>query len=176
MINLHSGRQVFDFDCGAAALQIVMAYYGVEVRADELMAALGTGPATGTPVARMVAVAEEHGFTVKATGGWSLKDLKGMIKNGYPVIVLLQAWAERFLTLDDWRENYDDGHYVVVIDYDKGVLLFEDPASFHRTWLREREFLARWHDRDPETGETYERFGLVLMGKEPVGKMVQHMD
>jgi predicted double-glycine peptidase len=32
MIELPSGRQTFDFDCGAKALQLVMAYYGVDVR------------------------------------------------------------------------------------------------------------------------------------------------
>jgi hypothetical protein len=29
MIDLPSGVQTFDFDCGAKALQLVMAYYGV---------------------------------------------------------------------------------------------------------------------------------------------------
>ena len=37
MINLPIGRQTFDFDCGAKALQIVMAYYGVDIREDKLM-------------------------------------------------------------------------------------------------------------------------------------------
>lgn len=176
MINLHVGRQGFDFDCGAQALQTVMAYYGVDKRLDELLEALGTGPDVGTPVDAMVRVAEENGFAVRAQSGWTLKDLKSMIRSGFPVIVLVQAWAERFLTLDDWRQNWDDGHYVIVIDYDKGVLLFEDPASFHRTWLREREFLARWHDRDERTGEVYERFGMVLMGRAPAARTVRHMD
>ena len=43
MIDLHIGRQTYDFDCGAKALQTVMAYYGVDVREDELMETLGTG-------------------------------------------------------------------------------------------------------------------------------------
>lgn len=37
MIDLPTGRQTYDFDCGAKALQIVMAYYGIDVREDELM-------------------------------------------------------------------------------------------------------------------------------------------
>jgi predicted double-glycine peptidase len=37
MIDLPGGRQTFDFDCGAKALQLVMAYYGLDVREDELM-------------------------------------------------------------------------------------------------------------------------------------------
>ncbi len=175
MINLHIGRQTFDFDCGTQALQTVMAYYGVDVRGDKLMAALGTGP-HGTPVAGMVAVAEQYGFTVKVKTGWTLAELKHTVELGYPVIVLVQAWADRYMTLEDWRKDYDDGHYVIVIGHARGVLLFEDPSSFRRTWLRERDFLARWHDRDTRTDEVYDHFGMVLMGKEPSTKTLQHMD
>lgn len=175
MIDLHVGRQTFDFDCGAQALQTVMAYYGVYVRGDRLMKALNTGP-HGTPVSGMVAVAEKHGFDVQAKTGWTLREVIRLVELGHPVIVLVQAWADRYMTLDDWRKNYNDGHYVVLIGHAEGVLLFEDPASFHRTWLREREFLARWHDRDARTNEIHEHFGMVLMGKEPATKTVKHMD
>ncbi|MDD5475175.1 MAG: cysteine peptidase family C39 domain-containing protein [Syntrophales bacterium] len=174
MIDLHIGRQTFDFDCGAQALQTVMAYYGVDVRGDELMKALGTGP-KGTSVQALIAVAESYGFQVNSGNNWTLARLKGVVDEGYPVIVLLQAWADRFMTLDDWRRNYEDGHYSIVIGHDTGVLLFEDPASFRRVWLRDREFLARWHDRDPISGEEYHHFGMVLKGKPPAGKAVDYM-
>jgi predicted double-glycine peptidase len=175
VIDLHIERQTFDFDCGAKALQTVMAYYGVEVREDELLKSLGTG-AEGTPVAGMVAVARQHGFQVKASAEWTLQELKRMVKAGHPVIVLLQAWADRYMTIGDWRTDYDDGHYAIVIGCAKGVLLFEDPASFRRTWLRESEFLARWHDRDTRTNKIYEHFGMVLMGREPAPNTLEHMD
>ncbi len=175
IIQLHSGRQTFDFDCGAKALQILMAYYGIETREDELMALLGTGE-EGTPVSNMIAVAEQHGFRVEAGEHWRLQKVKRFVDQGDPVIVLLQAWADRYMSLEDWCNNYEDGHYAIVIGYTKGVLLFEDPASFRRTWLRQREFLARWHDIDKKTKKKYERFGMVLLGKNPVEKMLEHMD
>lgn len=43
MINLRIGRQTFDFDCGAKALQLVMEYYGIDIREDELLKELKTG-------------------------------------------------------------------------------------------------------------------------------------
>jgi len=175
MINLHSLRQTYDFDCGPKALQSVMAYYGVEIREDELLESLGTGD-EGTSVTDMVAVAQRHGFQVKACSGWTLRELKRMVNAGVPVIVLLQAWADKYMTLEDWRTDYEDGHYAIVIGFAKGVILFEDPASFRRTWLREREFLARWHDRDSKTNQIFEHFGMVLMGKQPVLKTFEHMD
>jgi predicted double-glycine peptidase len=175
VIDLHSGRQTFDFDCGPKALQSVMAYYGVEVREDELIKVLETG-SEGTSVGSMVAVARRHGFEVKASANWTLNELKSMVEAGHPVIVLLQAWANRYMTLEDWRNDYDDGHYAIVVGCAKGLLLFEDPASFRRTWLREREFMARWHDRDAKTEKLYQHFGMVLLGREPALRTVQHMD
>jgi len=174
MIDLHYGRQAFDFDCGATALQTVMAYYGVEVRLDELMETLGTDE-EGTDVYSIIRTAQRYGFNVHARSGWTLKELQKKIDEGIPVIVLLQAWAERPKTLREWEIDYEDGHYAIVIGHARGVLLFEDPSSFRRTWLREKEFLVRWHDRDAMTGEVFDHFGILLLGKEPVLRTPQYM-
>lgn len=175
MINLRIGRQTFDFDCGAKALQIVMEYYGVEMREDELLKELETSK-NGTDYQSMIALAEKKGFQVFASGGVSLAELKGFIDRGYPVIVILQAWADRYMTLEDWRASFDQGHYAIVVDYQNRIIVFEDPASIRRTWLSEREFLARWHDIDPKTHEKVEHFAMVLMGKQPATRQPEHMD
>lgn len=175
MINLHITRQTFDFDCGAKALQTVMAYYGIDIRQDELMKELGTGK-DGTLVEKLISVSEAKGFHVEAREHRSIGEVKRYIDEGHPVIVLLQAWAERYMTLKDWRNDYDDGHYAILIGHAKGVLLFEDPASFRRTWLREHEFLARWHDLDSSRNRKYEEFGMILLGREPVKRTPEHMD
>ncbi|MDF1593418.1 MAG: cysteine peptidase family C39 domain-containing protein [Desulfobacterales bacterium] len=175
LINLHIGRQTFDYDCGVKSLQIVMAYYGIDIREDELIKELGTGK-DGTRVDKMISVAESKGFRVEAKQNWSIREVKQSIDRGNPVIVLLQAWAERYMTLHDWRNENDEGHYAVLIGHEKGVMIFEDPASFRRTWLREYEFRARWHDLDPTRNKKYERFGMVLLGKEPIKRTPVHMD
>jgi len=175
MIDLPIGRQTFDFDCGAKALQLVMAYYGVDIREDELIKELKIDR-HGVPVKNMVAVAEQHGFKVAAGNGVSLETVKGYVDQDRPVIVLVQAWAERYMTLEDWRQDYENGHYVIVIGHQDGIIVFEDPASFRRTWLTEEEFLARWHDLDPRTNEKHERFAMALFGKPPAKKVIEHMD
>jgi ABC-type bacteriocin/lantibiotic exporter with double-glycine peptidase domain len=174
MIDLPNMRQTFNYDCGAKALQIVLAYYGVEVREDELMSQLGCN-IDGTPLANMISIAEGYGFKVEATRGTSLETLKQYVEEGYPVIILLQAWAERYMTLEDWREDIDDGHYVIVIDYINNILVFEDPSSFHRTWLTEEELLARWHDVDPTSKQRLDHFAMVLKGKDPAEKKIVRM-
>jgi ABC-type bacteriocin/lantibiotic exporter with double-glycine peptidase domain len=175
MINLRIGRQTFDFDCGAKALQIVMEYYGVEMREDELLKELKTSK-NGTDYESMIALAEKKGFQVLASSGVSLAELKGFVDQGYPVIVILQAWADRYMTLEDWRASFDHGHYAIVVDYQNRIIVFEDPASIRRTWLSEEEFLARWHDLDPKTHEKVEHFAMVLKGKQPATRQPEHMD
>jgi len=80
------------------------------------------------------------------------------------------------MTLEDWKADYDDGHYAIVIGHNGNIIIFEDPSSVRRTWLTEEEFLARWHDVDPRTKRKLEHFAMVLTGKEPVRKEVEHMD
>jgi predicted double-glycine peptidase len=175
MINLRIGRQTFDFDCGAKALQLVMEYYGIEIREGELLKELKTGK-DGTSYMNMVSVAERNGFKVFASNEVSLEQLKRFIDEGYPVIVIVQAWADKYMTLQDWKSDFDDGHYAVLIGYQDRIIVFEDPASIHRTWMSEEEFLARWHDIDWKTREKVEHFAMVLMGKQPAMKITEHMD
>jgi predicted double-glycine peptidase len=174
LINLHITRQTYDYDCGAKALQTVMAYYGVDLREDKLIGELGSGK-DGTSVGKMAEIAEKNGFHVDIRENMTLDELKEYLKKGIPVIVLLQAWAERYMTLKDWKEDYDDGHYAIAIGYVKRIFIFEDPSSFRRTWLREKEFLARWHDVDSDSDHKYEQFGMILSGKEPSPTLLEHM-
>jgi len=175
MIDMPGGKQTFDFDCGAKALQLVMAYYGVEISEGNLIIELKSDD-RGTSVENMIAVAEKYGFKVIAKCGVSLETIKQYVEKNIPVIVLVQAWAERYMTLEDWKNDYDDGHYAIVIGYKDTVIVFEDPSSFRNTWLTEEEFLARWHDVDPRKGEEFDHFAMVLLGKEPDVNMLEHMD
>ncbi|MDD5038256.1 MAG: cysteine peptidase family C39 domain-containing protein, partial [Dehalococcoidales bacterium] len=109
ILDLPLGRQTFDFDCGAKALQIVMAYYGSDVREDELISELKCC-SSGIGVQQMISVAEMHGFKVVAKSGFTLGEVKQFVDSGHPVIVLVQAWAERYMTLEDWQHDNDDGH------------------------------------------------------------------
>ena len=175
MIELPIGRQTFDFDCGVKALQVVLAYYGIDVREDELIGQLKCD-SHGTPVKNMLSVAEKHGFQVVAKSDFSLEMLKQYVDENHPVMVIVQAWAERYMTLEDWKNDNDDGHYVIVVGYFGSIIVFEDPSSFRRTWMTEEEFLVRWHDIDPRTKERFDHFGMVLLGKQPMPKTLEHMD
>ena len=94
----------------------------------------------------------------------------------HPVIVLVQAWAGRYTTLKDWREDNEDGHYAIVVGYNGYAIVFEDPASLRKTWMTEEEFNSRWHDVDPRTKERLDHFAMVLLGRQLARKALEHMD
>jgi uncharacterized protein len=175
LINLPAGRQTFDFDCGPKALQLVLAYYGLDIREDKLIKELQTDH-NGTSVANMTAFARAKKFGVFAECNVALETIKSFLREGSPVITLIQAWAEESMSLTDWENDYDDGHYVVVIGYHDDIIIFQDPSSFKRTWMTESEFLARWHDRCPRTGKKYDRFAMTLFGKPPENIAFEHLD
>ncbi len=176
-IDIPSGRQTFDFDCGAKSLQLVLAYYGLDIPEVQLLKELKVGT-EGTPLKNMIAVAEKYGFTVHAKCYFTLQKVKQYVDNNIPVIVLVQAWANKPMTLEEWKHDYNDGHYSIVVDHYGSILVFEDPASFSKTWMTEREFMIRWHDVDPASNVKLEHFGMVLLGKEPSPKhrIMEHMN
>lgn len=176
MINLRIGRQTGDFDCGAIALQIVLEYYGIHIREDKLMQELRTTKKDGTYPAAIIEFAKRQQFHVIAKCGMTLDNVRTFLAKGHPVIVVLQAWAERPMSISDWKQDLNDGHYAVIIDISlDNIITFEDPASCLRTWLADDEFLARWHDVDFSTGEYLDRLGIVLTGKNPCGYTAEHM-
>lgn len=175
LINLPAGRQTFDFDCGPKALQLVLAYYGLDIREDRLIRELQTDK-NGTPVENMIEYARKYKFDVFTECGVAIETVKKFLQDGIPVITLVQAWAEKPKTLAEWMTDYDDGHYVVVIGYHDGIIIFQDPSSFKRAWMTEREFLARWHDRCPRTQRNYDRFALALSGRPADNPAFAHLD
>jgi predicted double-glycine peptidase len=152
--------------CGAAALMATLVYFGVFDEAESsLVAELGTTPGDGTRVREMVAVARRFGLTAEARTRLSLADLESQLEGGAVVIAALQAWPSR--RVPDWRADWDDGHYVVVVGVSGRRIYVMDPSV--RTgyaYLTRDEFLRRWHDFDIEDGHVvvWDRLGIVIRG------------
>lgn len=56
-------RQIFEFDCGANALQSVLAYYGIDIKESEILKEAKTSQ-SGTSVQKIESVAGKHGLKV----------------------------------------------------------------------------------------------------------------
>ena len=138
-------RQIYSYDCVACALASVLAAYDVEVREDEVMQLAGTTKEAGTDPIGVFKVLKHFKLPYRA-GPMTPQALRAAISAGHPILLMLQAYR------DDpkipWEEDYDDGHGVVCIGYEGMRFTFEDPSSYTRTWLTEKELLTRWHDVD----------------------------
>lgn len=158
-------RQPDGYTCGVASLQSVLHYFGHVVRFDRLAAALGANPKQGTNYQRIAEYAQAQSINVTIRIEMTLGELLSFIDAGLPVIVALQAWGSE--PEMDYVDEWDDGHYVVVVGYDDHNLYFMDPSTLgNYTFIPLTEFLARWHDcYDNDHGIVrLHRFGMAFQG------------
>jgi len=164
-------RQSTGYSCGAAALQAVLAYWGIEEREDRLIARLHTTPEAGTHPDDIVRGARELGLTADLREGLDLADLERALAGGTSIIVDLQAWRDRADA--PWAETWDDGHYMVLLGLDAANLYFEDPSLLGaRGVIPRAEFVDRWHDYEGDppldpSDRRYVRMAIFLKGRHP---------
>lgn len=140
-------NQDTDYTCSASALQGVLAYYGAALPESTLAGELHATPADGAPPEAIVRVAREHGLDTLARDDTTREELAEELAARRPAIVDLQAWADP--PRKQWSDDWDDGHYVVLIAIDGDTLVFEDPSlAGKRATLSAAELDARWHDED----------------------------
>lgn len=150
--------QAFDYSCGVAALQSILYYYGKEFRHDELAKVLEPDPLNGTNYQKMVDFVRSLGFRVEVRTQMLLDELKKVIDNRKPVLVLIQAWPDSPV---QWSESWGEGHYAVAVGYDEKYIYFMDPSTLgHYTFIPIPEFLERWHDMDGQAKLVH--FSLVI--------------
>jgi predicted double-glycine peptidase len=157
-------QQTTDFTCGAAALQAVLAYYGEETSEVGLARELGATLDDGIPPEAIARVAKAHHLRADLRQGLTVDDLRRAVAHGIPVLLALQAWPDSVRThfADDW----DDGHYVVVVAVEHDRIVFEDPSLLgSRGVLTRAELEDRWHDADG--GRRNLHLGIFFSGKRP---------
>lgn len=163
IISFPKFQQTYDWDCGVKAVQSILTYYGIDADAEDVMDIAGSREDSGTHPGGIKGVLHSYGLMFEE-GQMSVKELKQFIDQKIPVIILLQAWADDPHV--DWQDDWDDGHYVIAIGYDKKKMYFQDPSASHRTYLYYPELEMRWHDRDDD-GTVYDHWGLAVFGKRP---------
>lgn len=170
-------RQFYDYDCGAATMEGVLAYYGLDVPETYVMKIAGTNRRIGTSPNGLRRVAEKFGLKYKE-GGMSIRKLKKYIRKKIPVIILIQdLWDAR--KLKGYNENKDLGHYVIPVGFDKEKVYFEDPWSFFRVYLTFHELKKSWKAMKLKRKkfEEVENYGIAFYGRKPLylGSHTIHM-
>jgi ABC-type bacteriocin/lantibiotic exporter with double-glycine peptidase domain len=168
-------RQSFSYDCGAKALQSVLEYYGIDTDESNIIKLAGTNDEIGTPIHGMEKVARHFGLDC-IIKSMTIDEIKKSIDDGTPVILLVQAWANR--EVKDWKRTWREGHYVVAIGHDSEKIYFDDPKSCIRTYLPYSELEERWHGFYTTPEEKNEDLGIIIAGKDKTfsSKAAIHMD
>lgn len=143
---LKQTRQSTEYSCGASALQTVLKYWGLELDEAELMRRLNTNPEVGTYPEDIVRVARELGLHAEVKDNLSLDEIERATSEG-PVIILGQAWRSRQDSDAAVEDDWENGHYVVVLGVDQEYVYFEDPyVRMGKGFLPRQAFEAHWHN------------------------------
>ena len=116
--------------CGGAALAMVERWWGrrgvyAADFADLVRPALG-----GIRTSDLEAAARARGWDTRATDG-SPALVQQLLRDGVPVVALIEVARDRY-------------HYVVVLGWSDGRVVFHDPADAPSITMDENKFLARW--------------------------------
>lgn len=169
LLDFPETRQATGFSCGAAVVQAILYYYGLDVREGKLIKMLSVDPNFGTdPDTMCNRLKEVWSLTVDMKHGMTVDEVKGYIDRKIPVILGIQAWNDDSGKEVDYSEMYEDGHYVVAIGYTDDCMIFEDPSILsNRGYIPFTELVPRWHDKT-RRGDKYTCLGLAVYGKTPV--------
>lgn len=105
--------------CLAACAQMVLHYWGIERRQDDLAQRLGVEPTIGVPASRIKRLTFPNLVVVYDIGDWAT--LSACLDDDVPVIAMIQAGELAY-----WHGEYFQ-HAVVVVGYDESNVWLMDP-------------------------------------------------
>ncbi len=139
-------RQITEFSCGACALHAVLSYWGKDVEETELMRLMGTSSDVGTFPERMVRGVRALGLQAEARQDLTLDEVKRFTDEGHPMIALGQLWRSERYSPERPEDDWDCGHYIVVLGVDKDYVYFQDPyLGMGKAFVPREMFERHWH-------------------------------
>lgn len=150
LIEFPEFRQAYVYDCGASAFQCILAFFGIDEREEVLLDKLDVSEDDGTSIDNIKRVAkEEYEIETKELKDLTIDSLKKLLDKDVPVLMLIQAWPdEEKKDIDEWEDEWEEGHYVIAVGYTDKEIIFEDPSMVVRTYIPFNELDKRWHDVD----------------------------
>lgn len=120
--------------CGGAAIAMVERWWGRRGVYAEDFASLVRPASGGILTTDLVPATRARGWDTQAFRG-TPELVRRSLRDGAPVVALIQVAPERY-------------HYVVVLGWSDGQVVFHDPATAPFTTLDQDSFLARWAAAD----------------------------
>ncbi len=141
-------KQDTDHTCGPACLQMVLAFFGRRRGERELAEELSSSHEVGTRHGPLIEAARREGLYCYVNNDSSLDELKHFLSLGLPAIVHFTEPAG------------EEDHYAVLVGFEDGHVVLNDPWNGPAFRMREADFLTRWHGS--REGSGYERWAMVL--------------
>ena len=107
------------YTCGPACLRMLLKYTGTSASKEDVAKACGTTELGTTPL-QLVKGSKVFGFDADAFKHEDIDDLKYLLKNGNPVIVLLDPGI-----LYGGIQGF--GHFIVITGFDNNNITYHDP-------------------------------------------------
>ena len=161
-VPLPDTRQGEDYSCGASALQAISGYFGVGPEEEEdYVRDLKMDTRVGSHPFQIIRAAERYGLRVSEKERMTVNEVKVYLDRGKPVMLMIQAWRDSE-TEKSYAKEWDEGHWVVAIGYDRAGMYFEDPSlAAIRGFIPYTELEERWHDTGPKN-KRIEHYGLAV--------------
>jgi predicted double-glycine peptidase len=139
MLDLPDIRQRDDYDCGSAAVDVVLTFLGVKSKATSLTNAVdGTHPSAIEAALRRVGLHVQSGTMTSA-------DLQHHVKLGRPVVCCVSLHG---------------GHWVVVRGVSRGRVYFHCPTDGTRS-VRLSEWFDIWRD-STRAAHDFDSWGIAV--------------
>ena len=141
--------QAVDYSCGAACLAAVLYYWrDFDLGEGFLYRALHTTVRNGTEPKRIAEVARRHKLRARYSKWTTPEQLWAALSDGDTVILDLQAWHDGRGRID-WKAEWDDGHYVVLVGKSRHHVFVMDPSTCGSyAWFPLTELEPRWHETE----------------------------
>jgi uncharacterized protein len=170
-------RQDFDYDCGPTSMLMMLVYYGIEIRKDELIGKINPKDnikKDGTPPKDIVSTFKKYNIKAEIKQNQTIDNIKSYIDKKMPVILILQAHSSK--ENPNYKKDKTDGHYSICIGYSDNHIIFADPSSYEKTYLTYDELEDRWHDVD-KFDDKFNNTLIVVHGKKKFSKeKIKHME
>jgi len=145
-------EQKTDYSCGPSSALALLRYWDwatyANVTERELYGPMNCSKANGTDPGPIAAYINTY-TSLQADYMWGedlpLGLLLEAIDRQEPPIIDFEAWRDNDTVR--WSTDWDDGHYNVLVGYDKDNFFMMDPSTPHRyAYVPQDKFLKRWHD------------------------------
>ena len=166
ILNFPILKQSSLYSDGLTVAQSILAYYNDKYNEDELffhvknIDAISTSDKFSISLDRIKEFFLESGYKLDEKH-MNVNDVINFINNDIPVVLLIQSWGD----VDDYTDEWKNGHYVVAIGYTTNKMLFLDPMLFNIGCLTFEELNKRWHFKENDI--KYINHGIAVSGKRP---------